>query len=128
MKMGTLACILALIPQAAFAAPTQIFYDAKISIDGKPVSNPRVLAVDGEKAMIEVVSKTHGTVKLEITPEIMDDGNIRTGYSLKVQKDGTTHESRFRMVSRNGELAGLAESSNAHDFRFEVRATKQSSF
>ena len=107
-----LSSIVFLFASTGFAAEEAINLDMKLRIDGKLVSQPRVVSLSGKRASIESVSKEGDGFSIEVTPTLKDKNQIHMKFVVaKLEKDKRSILSEPQMVSLLGQQAEISEAS-----------------
>lgn len=114
------------LPTRAAAAPPPrpITLEMKLEIDGKVVSQPRTVVLEGHKAKLtQVSSGTAPAYSVEVTPTITPDPAVSLAFVIRQTQNGETKVlSRPRTVVLNRATATI-EQSTPQSFKLSVTPT-----
>lgn len=107
-----LATMLLLFSITGFSAEKQITLDMKLSIDGKLVSQPRVVTISGETASIESASEDGDGIFIEVTPTLQNKNEVFMKIIVaKLEKGKITILGNPQIISLLGEPVEITQES-----------------
>jgi len=111
--MNCLLSLFLLLSSTGFATEDRIVVlEVKLSIDGRLVSQPKILSVSGETATIESKCEEGNGIFIEVTPTVQGENQVHMSFVIAQVYNGTkTVLSEPRIVSLLGHSAELTQGS-----------------